>query len=434
MCRVCLAKNVVAWRPCCRYYICSACMATYVSGKVREGLVRNLQCPNCNRRLTDQEVLKSLQSESLRQKWRQFKVDAGSDPNLKTCPGCGQITDVSVLTASLQLNKDQITTTREKNQDHSTTRENNKDSSVTKAKGRGFPKPKRTELTRKENGTSSARTVSPRPVELREIERDWDSAENPSSTADSDRKTREQIKDERLKRETENPVLNDKHRDEKARETVKKERSCVLPVTCDACALKWCFACHAPWHEDVTCAEYLKGDKQFIQWTTEREANQDQRNAQQCPKCKVYIQRYRGCRKMVCRMCGTSFCYICGNGHCNQVKRFFLGSHSRIVTHRPGNDAKQRLIRGSYTGMRVAAGTTVVMVVGAAATALSPLLLSATGLFMLVRAVRKRRAHRRYMDHCRQRAEAEQRQTAMGAALQHDRARLHQLHPRAACA
>jgi hypothetical protein len=67
-------------------------------------------------------------------------------------------------------------------------------------------------------------------------------------------------------------------------------------VTCSACALKWCFSCHAPWHEGVTCTEYLKGDKQFLHWTRERvviragmDYTMDQRNAQQCPKCKVHF-------------------------------------------------------------------------------------------------------------------------------------------------
>ena len=61
-----------------------------------------------------------------------------------------------------------------------------------------------------------------------------------------------------------------------------------LRVTCQACALEWCFTCHAPWHERLTCKEYRRGDEPFRKWARGRDKlNRNQTNAQRCPKCKV---------------------------------------------------------------------------------------------------------------------------------------------------
>ena len=59
-----------------------------------------------------------------------------------------------------------------------------------------------------------------------------------------------------------------------------------LAVTCQACDLRWCFTCHAPLHEGVTCRERRQGDQEFQAWVQRRDANNNA-NAQKCPGCGV---------------------------------------------------------------------------------------------------------------------------------------------------
>jgi|SRR6218665_649153 len=58
-----------------------------------------------------------------------------------------------------------------------------------------------------------------------------------------------------------------------------------LRCLCSVCNLIWCFKCQAPWHEPLSCREYLHGDRQFKAWT--KQQLEGQANAQKCPKCKV---------------------------------------------------------------------------------------------------------------------------------------------------
>ena len=58
-------------------------------------------------------------------------------------------------------------------------------------------------------------------------------------------------------------------------------------VVCDDCQFVWCFFCHAPWHEKMSCKEYLEGEKMLRSWAAKK--NENQQNAQRCPRCKVKI-------------------------------------------------------------------------------------------------------------------------------------------------
>ena len=58
-----------------------------------------------------------------------------------------------------------------------------------------------------------------------------------------------------------------------------------LCVTCAECQLDWCFSCQAPWHANIKCKEFRRGDKLLRAWA--REHHFGQVNAQRCPKCKV---------------------------------------------------------------------------------------------------------------------------------------------------
>ena len=83
-----------------------------------------------------------------------------------------------------------------------------------------------------------------------------------------------------------------------------------VKVKCTSCDLEWCFKCHAPWHEGLSCKAFRTGDKQFHKWTEGR--NQTIPNCQKCPLCRVFIEPSTGCNHMTCRRCGTEFCYLCG--------------------------------------------------------------------------------------------------------------------------
>ncbi|XP_022091132.1 probable E3 ubiquitin-protein ligase RNF217 [Acanthaster planci] len=127
-------------------------------------------------------------------------------------------------------------------------------------------------------------------------------------------------------------------------------------VTC-LCGMLWCFRCHSPWHENITCKQYQRGDRLLKEWAKEHHYGQP--NANRCPKCKVYIQRSSGCDNMTCSQCRTSFCYRCGERF-YYVK--FFGNHYsafsvfgckyRLLPNKP---VKRKLIRGAIFGCKIAA-------------------------------------------------------------------------------
>ncbi|XP_021096325.1 probable E3 ubiquitin-protein ligase RNF217 [Heterocephalus glaber] len=120
-------------------------------------------------------------------------------------------------------------------------------------------------------------------------------------------------------------------------------------IQCPACQFVWCFKCHSPWHEGVSCKEYRKGDKLLRHWASEIEHGQ--RNAQKCPKCKIHIQKTEGCDHMTCSQCNTNFCYRCGERY-RQLR--FFGDHTSNLSifgckyrYLPERPHLRRLVRGS---------------------------------------------------------------------------------------
>ena len=101
---------------------------------------------------------------------------------------------------------------------------------------------------------------------------------------------------------------------------LKNESNLLTKVQCIECHLVWCFQCHSPWHDGISCSQFRKGDKMLKYWA--KEVHYGQLNAQCCPKCKVFIQRTKGCDHMVCTFCQTEFCYKCG---CKFRKLKFVG-------------------------------------------------------------------------------------------------------------
>ncbi|CAH1772326.1 unnamed protein product [Owenia fusiformis] len=143
-----------------------------------------------------------------------------------------------------------------------------------------------------------------------------------------------------------------------------------IPVTCKECALCWCFLCQAPWHTDLSCKGYRKGERLLKSWAKEQHFGQ--RNAQQCPRCNIFIQRSMGCDHMTCSKCKTDFCYLCGD----RFRAFkFLGDHYTKLSifgckyrFMPTKPAMRKFIRGSLLGgMILAAPAVVGLVLGAGA-------------------------------------------------------------------
>ncbi len=127
------------------------------------------------------------------------------------------------------------------------------------------------------------------------------------------------------------------------RKNSKKTNTKKIPkqVQCSECSLVWCFRCSAPWHGNMTCKQFLKGDKLLLKWMNQ--SNEDQWNARKCPKCSSLIQRaggmmremfffknlfinlHLGCPHMTCSSCSCEFCYLCGRRY---VKIPLVGQHS----------------------------------------------------------------------------------------------------------
>ena len=71
---------------------------------------------------------------------------------------------------------------------------------------------------------------------------------------------------------------------------VRKPGKHGLEVVCVECELRWCFVCQAPWHEGLTCRQYIHGDRLLNKWAKEHHFGQA--NAQKCPRCKVSVPIY----------------------------------------------------------------------------------------------------------------------------------------------
>ncbi|XP_033726495.1 uncharacterized protein DDB_G0292642-like isoform X2 [Pecten maximus] len=149
---------------------------------------------------------------------------------------------------------------------------------------------------------------------------------------------------------------------EEVKTAKKKAKGLRTNVTCSKCELVWCFPCQAPAHQGITCKEFAKGDKLLKSWAKVKTGIEW--NAQQCPRCKVFIQRKGGCDHMTCKQCGTSFCYRCGERYItNHIIATLIGDHHGKFspfgckhTLLPNDPCARKLIRGSILGAKVLGG------------------------------------------------------------------------------
>ena len=143
-----------------------------------------------------------------------------------------------------------------------------------------------------------------------------------------------------------------------------KRKKALTPVeyniACSVCDFHWCFNCHSPWHEGISCRSYKEGDKQFTKWTKVRKVGYTP-NCQRCPKCKVFIERSSGCDSMTCNRCNTNFCYKCGEtfsgfpGFGDHYKH--LSIYGCPYNYLPEQNTKRRFLRGGYLFTKCAALT-----------------------------------------------------------------------------
>jgi len=65
---------------------------------------------------------------------------------------------------------------------------------------------------------------------------------------------------------------------------------------------KFCFFCLKNWHGKKLCKEEV--EKDFKNWKKNK-------NTQQCPNCKIWIEKNDGCNHITCSNCKYEFCWIC---------------------------------------------------------------------------------------------------------------------------
>ena len=87
-------------------------------------------------------------------------------------------------------------------------------------------------------------------------------------------------------------------------------QSSIIPiVTCNNCALQFCFNCSQSNHLPIPC-NFLK------RWTKKcmddsETANWIHANTKECSKCNSTIEKNGGCNHMVCKRCSYEFCWVC---------------------------------------------------------------------------------------------------------------------------
>ena len=135
----------------------------------------------------------------------------------------------------------------------------------------------------------------------------------------------------------------------KSMERASRKNPAAVQVLCRQCSYCWCFPCASPWHEGISCRQYLKGDRLLQDWA--KQVSQGQVNAQKCPKCKILIQKSSGCDHMHCPRCKTDFCYRCGDSL--RRLKFFGDHYSKLSVfgckyrYKAGQPVQRKLIRGA---------------------------------------------------------------------------------------
>ncbi len=87
------------------------------------------------------------------------------------------------------------------------------------------------------------------------------------------------------------------------------------PFNCQLCKQRYCLACRAPYHSEMTCEQFRIGrdpdlnDLAFLEFIRGAKYKM-------CPFCNFWVEKTDGCDHMSCR-CGKEFCYRCGGVYRN---------------------------------------------------------------------------------------------------------------------
>ncbi|CAF1167507.1 unnamed protein product [Adineta ricciae] len=146
-------------------------------------------------------------------------------------------------------------------------------------------------------------------------------------------------------------VIDEQHRKKYGK---RSRRSSERWVHCEQCGKDWCWPCYAPSHANETCRQFKKNHTHVDIWARARRPdNKNQRNAQRCPKCSIYIEKIDGCDHMQCMKCNSKFCYRCG---CRMRLPFYIGHDAKYSIFGckyklwPDRPLLRWLVRGSIFG------------------------------------------------------------------------------------
>lgn len=126
-------------------------------------------------------------------------------------------------------------------------------------------------------------------------------------------------------------------------------------VSCSGCKKKWCFPCGTISHEGYSCGEYQKNVVPFQDWMNKRNDNNEP-NAQQCPKCGRAYFKYDGCVVMFCKPCKIKFCYLCGDRYYSSgpfKHRWRFSVCGCKYAYSPNNPVKRIFVRTTVSGAYV---------------------------------------------------------------------------------
>lgn len=80
-------------------------------------------------------------------------------------------------------------------------------------------------------------------------------------------------------------------------------------MLCASCNKRFCFRCNKPLHYPVSCRLLeiwnvkCKDESETANWILA--------HTKSCPKCKVRIEKNKGCNHMTCEKCHYHFCWVC---------------------------------------------------------------------------------------------------------------------------
>lgn len=169
-----------------------------------------------------------------------------------------------------------------------------------------------------------------------------------------------------------------------------------LFISCTECQFRWCFRCHGPQHTGVRCDKNRASDDLLQKWAQRKRGVP---RAQQCPICKIYVERISGCPHMECQMCDSEFCYYCGEdwdaSHLDVCPKRWLSESTESVDLRfqrfrlRPRRLRKKLKKGGIVGGAVVGGVVAVPIIVALAIPVVTVAVSAYVSYKLVRRVKR---------------------------------------------